>query len=136
MCLLHNTVKENQLANTVVGQIVIDDPDHPHVSCAGMSIGQTLPATFNYSCLVAQGNDEFGSLVSKMFTVDSSLVLKTTTPLNYELFALFNGTVRVHVTCKDPPHVIRQSFVVHITGRTSIYLLLSSLDLFQLIFKF
>ena len=116
MCLLHNTVKENQPANTTVGQILIEDPDHPYLTCSHGSTGQTVSHQADYSCQVVKGDDEFNSVVESMFTIDSSLMLKTTMPLNYELFSLVNGSVRVHVLCTDHVHSIRESFVVYITG--------------------
>lgn len=112
------TVPENAI-NSVIGQIIVDDPDRPSRHCPTATTPAVLDTSlpFTYNCSV-ESHDNSDVWEDDAFWIDSTLVLKTKIGLNYE--DVSRRVVNIPVRCTDLKHPLQKpipkTFTVIVTG--------------------
>ena len=125
ICLNPRTVHENQPADTVVGQLIIDDSSSPSLTCTKQHCCPASGRHFDYVCNIK--NPEQNQIlphlqknVTALFRLDDRFRLRTRVKLNYSALADTNGSVAIQISCRDtrrPLHFIGQSLQVHVAGK-------------------
>ena len=126
MCLTPHTVNENQSADTIIGQLIIDDSSPPLLSCTKQHCCPDIGRHFDYECNIKNPEDneiipEVHKNVTALFRLDDRFRLRTRVKLNYSNFASSNGSVDIQVSCRDmshPLHFIGKSLQVVVAGKS------------------
>ena len=110
ICLHGNTIAEGLPAQTVVGQVIVEDPDHTSTRDACRNKTSDARGTrLNFGCKIESESDK------RYFELSSDLTLRTKMIFIMET----NNVYNVELTCTDknaPLHTVTRSVEVTITG--------------------
>lgn len=128
MCLVKQSINENEPKDTIVGQILIEDPLPAKYQCKKTSccaqIGNVPADTFKYNCH-ANNRDDNAIIVPKnnitaLFYVDDRYTLRTKVRFNYQDYVDVKGKLTASLSCHDlqrPLHMIWKTVTIKIIGK-------------------
>ena len=124
ICLNPHTVYKNQPADSLVGQVMIDDSSSSLLTCSKQHCCPKNGRHFNYNCNITNPEDNEAlprhqKNVSALFQLDGQFRLRTRVPMNSNIFADNNDSLAIQISCVDtkhPLHYIGQSLVVKYAG--------------------
>ncbi|XP_067050674.1 protocadherin Fat 4-like isoform X4 [Acropora muricata] len=123
ICLNPHTVYKNQPADSLVGQVMIDDSSSSLLTCSKQHCCPKNGRHFNYNCNITNPEDNEAlprhqKNVSALFQLDGQFRLRTRVPMNSSIFADGNGSLEIQINCVDtkhPLHFIGQTVLVNYT---------------------
>ena len=117
LCLLDaiSVIPEKSPANSVIGRLAIEDPDHPESKgiCGKPSTGKPVQNS-RYTCDIYSTTVNV-DLIKQKFYVDGSYQLNRKSDFDYKTKNIYN----IPIMCRDrdkPIHLIEKVFVVRIQG--------------------
>lgn len=124
ICLNPHTVYKNQPADSLVGQVTIDDSSSSLLTCSKQHCCPKNGRHFNYECNITNPDDNEAlprhqKNVNALFLLDKQFRLHTRVPMNSSIFADSNGSLAIQINCADtkhPLHFIGQSLLVNYAG--------------------
>ncbi len=125
MCLLNmqSTIPEKSPTDTAIGQIAIEDPDHP--DSKGICQKSRSPASqyLSYTCEIASSTVSVRDFKAK-FYIDQHFYLHRKGDLSYKDKQVYNVPIRCRELLK-PIHLIQRTFTVKIQGEFQSHISLS-----------
>ena len=117
LCLLDaiSVIPEKSPANSVIGRIAIEDPDHPESKgiCEKPSTRKHVQNA-RYTCAIYSTTMNV-DLIKQKFYIDQSFQLNRKSDFDYKTKNVYN----IPIMCRDrdkPIHLIEKVFVVRIQG--------------------
>ena len=126
ICLNPHTVYKNQPADSLVGQVMIDDSSSSLLTCSKQHCCPKNGRHFNYECNINNPEDNEGrprhqKNVSALFQLDGQFRLRTRVPMNSNFFADGNGSLEINcVDTKHPLHFTGQTVMINYAGMTNL----------------
>ena len=128
ICLNPHTVYKNQPADSLVGQVMIDDSSSSLLTCSKQHCCPKNGRHFNYECNINNPEDNEGlprhqKNVSELFQLDRQFRLHTKVPMNSNIFADGNGSLEIQINCVDtkhPLHFTGQTVLINYAGMTNL----------------
>ena len=109
-----STIPEKMTVNSVIGEIAVEDPDHPNTKDICKKTTGSTPIDHSYTCEIFSSSINVNSIKAK-FYIDQQFRLNRKVDFSY----LTKNSYNVPVLCRDklkPIHVIENTFVIKIQG--------------------